>query len=57
MRYYHPEHGYHVMQYGDDIAAMEKAGWRPEQPAATAVSQEAPADTPKRRGRPRKAAQ
>lgn len=48
-RYYHPEHGYHVMQYGDDISEMEKTGWRLEQEGSTTSAQEANAHAAKPR--------
>ena len=32
-RYRHPKHGFHIASYGDDIAALEAAGWTLDEPA------------------------
>lgn len=42
-RYRHPQHGYHVPGYGDDIAALEAAGWVLDVPEPAPATATAPA--------------
>lgn len=44
VRYRHPKHGYHIAGYGEDVAALEAAGWTRETPQAPATL---PAPDPK----------
>jgi hypothetical protein len=57
----HPRHGFHVVSYGDDVAAMRRAGWveddgkalaeklAPAPPAPAEAPQPAPPRAPKRK--------
>lgn len=47
IRYRHPKHGYHIIGYGDDVAALEAAGWVPDVPELEPVP-EPPAPTTER---------
>lgn len=38
VRYRHPKHGYHLAGYGEDVAALEAAGWVLDEPAPAAPS-------------------
>ena len=54
-RYRHPQHGYQVFGYGDDLAAVKAAGWVLDEPTpaipepSPAASAPAPEPAPPRR--------
>ena len=46
VRYWHPKHGYHVVGYNEDCAALEAAGWTRETPAAAPEPAPVPVSEP-----------
>lgn len=45
-RYRHPQHGFHIVGYGDDLAALRAAGWVLDEPAPVAPHPPVPESVP-----------